>query len=70
MLNGLESVPGIQATSIQSAIAPDAPSMTTGEEGSKMDVDEVAQNDPDKNTEAAAAIAAPVHQAEYMEPST
>jgi len=70
VLNGLENVPGIQATSIQSSIAPDAPSLTTGDSSSKMEVDEIANQNPDKNTEAESAIVAPVHAAEYIDPST
>jgi len=60
VLNNLESVPGIQATTLDSAQAPDAPNLTT----SKLDDDEA---NPDERTEKAAIEAKRQHVAE-MEP--
>jgi len=55
ILNGLENVPGIQATTLQSAQAPDT-------EFKEPDED---MEDPDVNTEAKAAMERKQHAAEF-----
>ncbi|GBG32289.1 Histone deacetylase [Hondaea fermentalgiana] len=58
VLDNLEHVPGVQATSLQSAQAPDH---------AEPEEDEDMQ-DADKNTEARAAFEQTVHEAEFFDP--
>ena len=57
ILDELEDVPGVQATSIQSYIPPDAPDEQPDED----------MQDADQNTEARAALENKMHEAEFYD---
>lgn len=61
VLDGLENVPGLQATTLDSAYAPDAPDMTT-------DALREEHEDPDVRSERAAGESRKVHAGEVYDP--
>jgi histone deacetylase 1/2 len=58
ILDGLENVPGLAATSLQDGIPPDAPDADPDED----------MEDADQNTEAKAAFEKKMHEAEFFDP--
>jgi len=61
ILDELENVPGLQATSLQS-------SSNNASGGPEMDTADDLFNNPDRNTEAKAALEQRMHEAEFYEP--
>jgi histone deacetylase 1/2 len=59
ILDGLENVPGLQATSLQEGIPPDAPDVEQDED----------MEDADKSTEAKFALENKMHEAEFYDPA-
>jgi len=60
ILDGLENVPGIQATTLDSSHAPDAPTVTTSR------LQQLEESNPDQRTESAANEAKKQHMAEFL----